>query len=233
MYLGKPERTKLESRALECFSLGYSNNFKSYLIGIFDGAELITKNSRNLKFNETKFPGKIHFVNNESGSEIFFELIERGSEVELQNTESVADTHNLIKDVSEFPNGDLCRNPETLVTEISDKSITQNQPHSSTVHTTTRYGRKVKPPNRYASGTSSNLSYNLGSSEFDENDEIETLAYHSDYVDQELPKSIEEAISSPEWSRAMKAEYDSLQKTEVWDIVEMPEEKNLVTGKRC
>ena len=133
--------------------------------------------------------------------------------------------------MSEFPNGDLCRNPETLVTEISDKSITQNQPHSSTVHTTTRYGRKVKPPNRYASGTSSNLSYNLGSSEFDENDEIETLAYHSDYVDQELPKSIEEALSSPEWSRAMKAEHDSLQKTEVWDIVEMPEGKNLVTGK--
>ena len=29
----------------------------------------------------------------------------------------------------------------------------------------------------------------------------------------------------------MKAEYDSLQKNEVWDIVEMPEGKNLVTGK--
>ena len=62
------------------------------------------------------------------------------------------------------------------------------------MHTTTRYGRKVKPPNRYTPGTSSNLSYNLGSSEFDE---IETFAYHSDYVDQELPKSIEEALSSP------------------------------------
>ena len=47
----------------------------------------------------------------------------------------------------------------------------------------------------------------------------------------ELPKSIEEALSSPEWYRAMKAEYDSLQKNEVWDIVEMPEGKNLVTGK--
>ena len=29
----------------------------------------------------------------------------------------------------------------------------------------------------------------------------------------------------------MKAEYDSLQKNEVWDIVEMPEGKYLVTGK--
>ena len=204
------------------FLLGYSNNSKSYLIGFFEGAELITKSSRNVKFNETSFPGKTLPANNESGSEFFFELNERGSEVELQNTESVADTHNLIKDVSELPNGDLGGDPETLVNEISEESLTQNQPHSSTVHTTTRYARKVKPPSRYAPGTSSNLSYNLGSSEFDE---IETFAYHSDYVDQELPKSIEEALSSPEWYRAMKAEYDSLQKNEVWDIVEMPEGK--------
>ena len=67
-------------------------------------------------------------------------LTKGGSEVELQNTELVADTHNLIKDVSELPNGDLGGNPETLVNEISDESITQNQPHSSSVHTTTRYG---------------------------------------------------------------------------------------------
>ena len=105
----------------------------------------------------------------------------------MQNTESVADTHNLIKDVSKLPNGDLGGNPETLVYEISDESITQNQPHSSTVHTTTRYGRKVKSPNRYAPGTSRILSYNLGLSEFEE---IETLEYHSDYVDQELPKAL-------------------------------------------
>ena len=114
--------------------------------------------------------------------------------------------------MSELPTGDLGGNPETLLNEISDESITLNQSHSSTVHTKTRYGRKVKPPNKYAPGTSSNLSYNLGPSEFDE---IETLAYHSDYVDQELPKSIEEALSSPEWYRAMKAEYNFLQKIEV------------------
>ena len=73
---------------------------------------------------------------------------------------------------------------------------------------TTRYEQKVKPPNRYTLGTSSNLSYDLGSFEFYEN---ETLGYHSDYVDQGLTKSIEEAFSSPEWYRAMKAEYESQQ----------------------
>ena len=182
----------------------------------------------NVKFIETSFPGKTHFANIESDSEFFFELNERVSEVELQNTESVAVTQNLMKHVGELPNCDLGGRPETLVNEISDESIAQNQPHSSTVHTTTRYGQKVKPRNRYAPGKSSNLSYKLGSSEFDD---IETLAYHSDYVDQELPKSIEEALSSPEWYRAMKAEYDSLQINEVRDIVEMPEGKNLVTGK--
>ena len=72
------------------------------------------------------------------------------------------------------------------------------------------------------------MSYNLGSSEFDE---IETLAYHRDYADHELRKSIEEALPSPEWYRAMKVEYESLQKTVVWGLDEKPERKNLVTGK--
>ena len=97
-------------------------------------------------------------------------------------------------------NGDLGGNPKTLVTEMSDETISQNELHSSTVHTTTRYRLKVRLPKK-APVTSSNLSYNLGSPEFDE---IEPLAYHSDYVDQVLPKSIEEALSSPEWYRAMK-----------------------------
>ena len=81
----------------------------------------------------------------------------------------------------------------------------------------------MKTPNRYTPGTSSNLSNDLGWSAFDE---FETLAYHSDYVDQELPKTIE-ALSYPEWHRAMKAEHESLQKNEVWEHVEMPEEKTL------
>ena len=90
--LRETKAKKLESRALEGFLFGYSNNSKSYLIGFFEGAELITKSSRNVKFNETSFPGKTLFANNESGSEFYFELNKRGSEVELQNTESAADT---------------------------------------------------------------------------------------------------------------------------------------------
>ena len=64
MNLEKPKQKKLESRALEAFSLGYSNNSKSYLIGFFNSAELITTSSRNVKFTETSFPGKTHFANN-------------------------------------------------------------------------------------------------------------------------------------------------------------------------
>ena len=126
----------------------------------------------------------------------------------------------MISDVSELQNGDFCVNPETLVTERSDERITQISAHSSTVHAMTRYGRKMKLLNRYKPGMSSNLSYDLDASEFDK---IETLAYHSNYVDHELPKSIEEALSSPQWYRAVKAEYESLQKHEVWELVEMPE----------
>ena len=151
------------------------------MIGLFDGAELITKSSRSIKLNETSFLCKTHFAKTESDSELFSEVNESRSEIELLYTESVADT-NLIGDMSELQNGDLGCNPETLVTERYDESITQTQPHSSTVHTTTKYGRKIRLPN-------SNLSYGLGSPEFHES---ETLAYQSDFVDHELPKSIEQ-----------------------------------------
>ena len=71
------------------------------MIGFFDGAELITKSSRNIKFNETSYPGKTNSANTESDSDIFIELNERGSERELRNMESVADT-NLISYVNEL-----------------------------------------------------------------------------------------------------------------------------------
>ena len=104
--------------------------------------------------------------------------------------------------MSDLQNGNLGGNAKALVTERSHKCVTEIQLHSSTVDTTTRYGRKGKPPNRNTPGASNNLSYNLGSSNFDE---IETVAYNRYYVDHELPKSIEEALF-PEWYRATKAE---------------------------
>ena len=60
--------------------------------------------------------------------------------------------------MSDMQNGDLGGKPETLITERSDERIAQIPPHSSTVHTATRYRRKVEPSNRYTPGTSSNLS---------------------------------------------------------------------------
>ena len=82
----------------------------------------------------------------------------------------------------------------------------------------------MKPPNRYTQGnsTSSNLFCDLGSSEFDE---IEMLSNHCDYADQELPKNVGGALSFPEWYRASEAEYELLQKNEVWELVEMLEVK--------
>ena len=78
MYLEKAKRKKLESRALEGFLLGYSNNSKSYLIEISNSAELIAKSSRNVKFNKTSFPGKTLFANNESGSEFCLRTQRKG-----------------------------------------------------------------------------------------------------------------------------------------------------------
>ena len=42
---------------------------------------------------------------------------------------------------------------------------------------------------------------------------------------------IEVALSSPQLFSAVKAEYEFLQKNEVWELVEMPDETNFVTSK--
>ena len=47
-----------------------------------------------------------------------------------------------------------------------------------------------------------------------------------DLVDQE-PTNYEEAIQNKEWVEAMREEYQSIMKNDVWDIVPKPE------GKKC
>ena len=49
-------------------------------------------------------------------------------------------------------------------------------------------------------------------------------------VDQE-PNSYEEAAQKKEWVEAMKEEYQSIMKNDVWDIVPKPENKSVVSSK--
>jgi len=50
----------------------------------------------------------------------------------------------------------------------------------------------------------------------------------------EEPRSIKEAISSPEklqWEKAMEAEMKSLKENEVWDLVELPKGRKAIGSK--
>ena len=63
----------------------------------------------------------------------------------------------------------------------------------------------------------------------------------SDYVDgeallshiksDEVPREMSVALADPSWKKAMTAEYDSLMKNEVWDLVPLPKGKTAIGGK--
>ena len=73
----------------------------------------------------------------------------------------------------------------------------------------TRNGRQVRPPERYEPGTSETANQNFSS-------ELENqLSFHTSFVDPEVPKTVEEALSIPEWYGSMKDEFESLEKNKV------------------
>ena len=45
------------------------------------------------------------------------------------------------------------------------------------------------------------------------------------------PKSVDDALNSPEWFDAMKMEIDSLRDHDVWELVELPKDRKLVGSK--
>ena len=64
----------------------------------------------------------------------------------------------------------------------------------------TRYGRQVRSPDRYEPCTGETVNRNVSS-------ELENhLSFYTCFVDPEELKTVEEALSNPEWYQAMKDE---------------------------
>ena len=96
---------------------------------------------------------------------------------------------------------------------------------SAEIEVRTRYGRQVRPPERYEPGTSETANQSF-SSELDNQ-----FSFHTSFVDPEVPKTVEEALSIPEWYQAMKDEFQSLEKNKVRELTKLAKNKNLVSGK--
>ena len=69
----------------------------------------------------------------------------------------------------------------------------------------TRNGRQVRPPKRYEPGNSETANQNYSSELGNQ------LSFHTSFVDLEVPKTVEEALSIPEWCQALKDEFQSLE----------------------
>ena len=93
-------------------------------------------------------------------------------------------------------------NDEDIIFEIDEKGreIAENRnvgnvlTESAENEVRTRYGRQVRPPERYEPGTSETANQNFSS-------ELENqLSFHTSFVDPEVPKTVEEALSLPKKS---------------------------------
>ena len=124
-------------------------------------------------------------------------------------------------------------NDEDIIFEIDERGreIAENRnvgnvlTESAENEVRTRYGRQVRPPERYEPGTSETANQNFSS-------ELENqLSFHTSFVDPEVRKTVEEALSIPKWYGAMKDEFQSLEKNKVWELTKLPKNKNLVSGK--
>ena len=178
------------------------------MIGVFEDGDLVTKQSRNVHYCENKFLNESTSqktdISESEENELIFELNERGS----------------CEDISEETDNEVPSQNKAKVAPAVFSEPIQNRK--------SRYGRVIKPPNRYTPGNSGNLCFDSFSSEFENR---EDFAFTSNYVDQKLPKNLEEALSSPKWYAVMKAQFQSLQENQVWQLVDMPKRKNLVGGK--
>ena len=124
-------------------------------------------------------------------------------------------------------------NGEDIIFEIDERGcdIAENRivgnvlTESAEKVVTTRYGRQVIPPERYEPGTSQTANQNVFS-EFENQ-----LPFHTSFVDPEVPKTVEIALTFPEWYQAMKDEFQSLEKNKTWDLTRLPRKRNSVSRK--
>ena len=57
------------------------------------------------------------------------------------------------------------------------------------------------------------------------------LSFHRRFVNIEVPKTVEEALSIPEWCQAIKDEFQSIKKNNVWELTKLPKNLYLVRGR--
>ena len=56
------------------------------------------------------------------------------------------------------------------------------------------------------------------------------VAFHTSFVDLEVPKTVKEAVSIPEWYQALKHGFQSFEKNIVWKLTKRPKNQNSVSG---
>lgn len=195
---------KLQPRSTPCVFLGYPTNHRGYKCFDLSNRKLII--SRHVIFDETQFPfTKIH-----SPSPHSYHFLTDDPHPYL--------THQWLNQTQ----------PPTVTDQPSPSTNQQSAPPTSPVNPPTTIPTNSPPPipppptrtitTRSMTGiTKPRKLFNLSIS-------------HSNHPISPLPKNHKIALSDPNWTSAMKSEFDALIRNKTWDLVPRPCDANLI---RC
>jgi len=203
VYVPKENRKKLDFRSKKAIFLGYDLRSKAYRL--WDTEKNCVVISQNVKFNEEQFGERIFH-------EYSTEKMAPSVEVECDiNAQAPSADHGSAEAFETDPDHTKCEEHETKETD-SDQA-------DESAHD--RPMRIRHPPVWMQSG------------DFAIENQAQVMSVNVNSVGVE-PKMVQEALNSPSaelWQEAMKAEYDSLIKNNVFKLVALPEGRYVVDNK--
>ena len=233
MHIPSVKRTKLEAKSQRMIFVGYDRLRKAYRL-VKPGTSEVSF-SRDVKFNENSFSGRIHHGTCSNGRdngsldvEFFGSNDARGVEYEhvaLDESGTIPDEdESNEKDTGDETSGS---STGTTTADVSTSSDDLDQPQP----VLRRSAREPKPKQF--------PDYLVGD---DYEDFFEALdRQHAASATEEKvgevglePKTVDQALNGPDsakWKDAMQKEYDSLLKNGVFSLVPSPKDRNIVDNK--
>lgn len=210
VHIPSEKRTKLDEKSLKCTFIGYSEESKGYKF--FDPDKRRMFLSRDAVFDENKF---VHKINDDKPVD---EGMKSEGEKPLQKHEQLLPDILFMEDEKiedENPDKGTPLNDEVVVriedNFVGEEEIDANDPDiPDDEFQNNRPIRQKKNPDRFGEWEYASIAV------------------------LEEPKTLSDALNgqySKQWKKAVNAEYESLIKNETWDLVDLPDDKNLVGSK--
>ncbi|KAH9784249.1 retrovirus-related pol polyprotein from transposon RE1 [Citrus sinensis] len=235
-----PQQDKLSPRALRCVFVGYALHQKGYRCyhppsrKIYITMDVVFHEDIMYYLSESEFQGE--YNKEEIHTLTYLPPEESQSSIEIVNLQDTgkANGDDSQAEISEDTFGEHNNSDTTAIEnesheEIPNQSSVEDVPTTSPIKRilSQRQNRGIPKPT-YEPDFSSIVNYPM--SHFVSNHRLSES--NQSFVNQlsavSIPNSVQEALKDPKWEAAMNDEMRSLQKNQIWELVDLPPEKKPV-----